>query len=213
MRWKIWIVMLACTAFLAGCAGEKDKKRSEKERPARASARIEEVRKRLDDLQHSLVQLYQETEIQQMKIRAAQENLAALRKSLGDLARTPAALERLTTTGISTIAAEIPRLKAEMPTELPKQEKKKKEHENRALETLLLLAFVAFLGTVGYKLYRKKKENDDLEKSDDTGTYTILKPPSAGASDPSDATADAAPEKVEPASHPPDQASDSGKAE
>lgn len=202
MRWNRYLLVVLCAvALLAGCREEKAKKADSKEREkaTRLAIRAEEVRKRIDDLQHSLVQLYQETEIQQMKIRAAQENLAALRKSLGELASVSPDLARLTTGSIvATAPVEIPRLKKDMSEEPAKATKKKKERENRALETLLIIAFGAFLLTVGYKLYRRKTESVGQEQSNDAGTYTIIKPSSTASGE--DASSESAPEKVEPTS-------------
>ncbi|MGB9691218.1 MAG: hypothetical protein ACPL7D_03530, partial [Candidatus Sumerlaeaceae bacterium] len=137
--------------------------------------------------------LYQETEIQQMKIRAAQENLAALRKSLGELARSERAYLETSATGSAAI--EVPRLKYMEEPRAPETNKKRKE--NRALETLLLLAFAAFLVTIGYKLYQKKSRSEEDSSAGDSGdSYTIIKPPPADQMGQSEAAQ--APEKVEP---------------
>ncbi len=171
------MVFLVAAALLSACSGDKKEKKSgEREKSARTALRVEEVRKRIDDLEHSLIQLYQEAEIQQMKIRAARENLAALRKSLGDLAKASRVLEE-TSVALVSAPIEIPKLKQEIAQKDTDKEKKKKR-ENRTLETLLLLAFLAFLGTVGYKLFQHKKthEGGADEPSTDSGSYTIMKP-------------------------------------
>ncbi len=192
IRFSHLIVLAICAAVLVGCGSDKEKKRTDKDRTTRVTMRAEEVRKRIDDLQHSLVQLYQETEIQQMKIRAAQENLAALRKSLGDFARSSRAYEE--TSAAISAPIQIPRLNKADEAKAPESEKKKKE--NRTLETLLILAFAAFLVTVAYKLYQKKTGTGQEESSEEGGdSYTIIKPP-ARASDVE--TDSGAPEKVEP---------------
>jgi uncharacterized protein HemX len=180
-----WLVLVLVVALLVGCSGKdkQQKKSSGKSRAPKVALRVDDVRKQIDDLEHSLVQVYQETEIQQMKIRAAQEHLAALRKSLGDLAKTSLVSEQ-TTAALKAPPVEIPKLAEAPAEEQPAAKSKKKEHENRALETLLLVAFLAFLGTFGYKLYQHRKAGEATPESGEsesssTESYTIIKPDAA----------------------------------
>jgi len=181
-----WLVLVLAVALLVGCSGKdrQQKKSSGKSRAPRVALRVDEVRKQIDDLEHSLVQVYQETEIQQMKIRAAHEHLAALRKSLGDLAKT-SLISQETSAALKASPVEIPKLVEAPAEEQPAAKSKKKEHENRALETLLLLAFLAFLGTVAYKLFQRKHEPGEPtqesgeSESSSAGSYTIIKPDAA----------------------------------
>lgn len=173
-----WIAVVCAVAWLGGCGGKKKetKEQPERDKAARMLVRAEEVRKRIDDLQHSLVQLYQETEIQQAKIRAAQENLNALRKTLGELAKATRTPDQLTSLGVGGAPVEVPRLR---PAEDQAQKVDRKKQENRALETLLILAFAAFLVGVVFKLTRKKNElNSQAAPAEaETDSYTIVKPP------------------------------------
>ena len=177
-----------CVALLGGCgkSEKKEKKREEKDRSARVTMHVDEIRKRIDDVQHSLVQLYQESEIQQAKIRAAQENLQALKKSLGDIMKIAPTME---TSGVAMTgrALDIPRLREEAVQAKQSKDSEKKKRENRALDTLLIIVFLAFLATVGYKLsQRKRNASATSEPSSDQDSYTIIKPPASSQEQPTE---------------------------
>lgn len=182
-------VIACCVALLAGCgkSEKKEKKREEKDRSARVTMRVDEIRKRIDDVQHSLVQLYQESEIQQAKIRAAQENLQALKKSLGDIMKIAPTME---TSGVAMTgrALDIPRLREEAVQAKQSKDSDKKKRENRALDTLLIVVFLAFLATVGYKLSQRKRNASATSEpsSSDQDSYTIIKPPASSQEQPSE---------------------------
>ncbi|AXA36794.1 MAG: hypothetical protein D6691_04475 [Candidatus Hydrogenedentota bacterium] len=176
-------ITCALALALTGCGKDKgEKEKSEKSRRDRPTAeRIQEVQLRIAHLHDSLAQLYQETEIQQAKIRNAQENLEALRKALGELARSRD-LRSVAETSLPVAMAPVEKpSKAETTKETSRREKTK-EKENRALSVTLLVFFIVFLVVFGYSAVAKRKrtaaeETPAEQKEAQSENYITVNPP------------------------------------
>ena len=182
---------------LAACGDDRDKKDndddSRRDKARAVVGRVQALNARLNQLEDTLDQLDQETQIQRNRISAAKGDLAVIRETIA--AAEGRAARYLDDD--STEAAILRHSRSDR-RDSEEREREREEAENRTMSTVLLLAFLAVVIIFGGKLWRDRaRATDGMDVSEGVashGGYTYPTPPSAepapGAVPPGDVAPD-----------------------
>lgn len=151
-RWPALVGLALLLVFAGGCS-DRGKAKDEKERTEKRDiARVRSLADQLRRLDESLARLKQETDAQQSRINAVQADIAAARETLSELGlsyRPPAG---------DSAADDLP-VAASSSDDQDDVRKRREKAENRTLDTLVILCFLAAVGAIGYSLWQRRPKD------------------------------------------------------
>lgn len=190
-RWPA-LIGLAVLLVLAGGCSDRGKAKDEKARTEKRDiARVRALAEQLRRLDESLARLKQEADAQQSRINAVQADIAAARETLSELGlsyRPPA----------GDSAADVPP-DARSADEQEAVRKRREKAENRTLDTLVILCFLAAVGAIGYSLWQRRPKDGGPEGGSAAAPAPVAPPPADPPADaPPAESPESAPYKEEP---------------